>query len=169
MDSTTPPPPRTLTVPEAAEQLGITEKAVRRRIERGTLPSVLGHDGKRRIPVQAVDTQHASDPAGDPLLGELVERLEHQASELGRLRALTDGSERRERELVDELHRERADRQAAEARETEARERAAAAEAEARILAEQVRRRRWFGRNRQRDGEQVELAAGPMPRRLAHP
>ena len=42
-------PPRTLTIKETAEATGLTIKAVRSRIERGTLPAVV-RDGLRRIP-----------------------------------------------------------------------------------------------------------------------
>ena len=42
-------PARTLTIKETAEATGLTIKAVRSRIERGTLPAVV-RDGLRRIP-----------------------------------------------------------------------------------------------------------------------
>lgn len=57
---------RTVTVTEAAQQLGITEKAVRRRIERGTLQSVIGHDGRRRIPVTELDGDPGASPGPRP-------------------------------------------------------------------------------------------------------
>ena len=44
-------PPRTVTIREAAELAGTTRDAIRGRVERGSLQSVLGRDGARRIPV----------------------------------------------------------------------------------------------------------------------
>lgn len=112
---------RALTVRDAAILTGLTEKALRRRIERGVLPSVLGHDGRRRVPTSALRSaglipQDGAPtgpipPAGAPsgeAFSELLGRLETLAAENGRLRALTDGHERRERELEAELHKARA-------------------------------------------------------------
>jgi excisionase family DNA binding protein len=117
-------PPRSYTIAEAAKKLGITEKAVRRRIERKTLSAVLGRDGRRRIPAIEVEAAAPSPtpigadaPPGTPTpeAVALVARLESLASEVGRLRALTDGSERQARELEEALHEARARASAAEA------------------------------------------------------
>ncbi len=42
--------PRTYTISEAAEATGLTAKALRSRVDRGSIPAVQGRDGKRRIP-----------------------------------------------------------------------------------------------------------------------
>ena len=103
-------PPRTLTIKETAEATGLTIKAVRSRIERGTRPAVV-RDGLRRIPyselVRAglVEADNgaaigqlprqgtaAESPQPD-VLAELVSRLEAQAEELGRLKAITAAAE----------------------------------------------------------------------------
>ena len=44
------PPTRTLTIREAADLCGMSRDAMRGRVERETVRSVLGRDGKRRIP-----------------------------------------------------------------------------------------------------------------------
>ena len=99
-------PPRTLTIKETAEATGLTITAVRSRIERGTLPAVV-RDGLRRIPYSELvraglveagngaaigqlprQGTAAESPQPD-VLAELVNRLEAQAEELGRLKAIT--------------------------------------------------------------------------------
>lgn len=83
----------TLSLAEAAEATGLTRKALQRRIDRGSLRSVLS-GGLRRIPVD--ELQRAGllgaatgvGPAPAPALGDLLDRLERQAEELGALRAL---------------------------------------------------------------------------------
>lgn len=138
-----------LEIAEAAEQLGITHKAVRRRIERGTLPSVLGRDGRRRIPAAALKDASPPPSSGSgrvsvtidaDVLEPLMERIEKLAAEAARYKALTDGSERRERDLAEQLHEQRSLRMAAEAR---------AAELEAQLR----RKRRWFRRKPAPNGE----------------
>jgi excisionase family DNA binding protein len=107
---------RTLTVDEAAQALGVTEKAVRRRIERGVLPSLLGPDRKRRIPASALGLDETSAngdgvPAGHvprhapnghaPPSAELLDRLERLARENGQLRQIERVSEQSERLLIE--------------------------------------------------------------------
>jgi len=103
--------PRTLTIRETAEATGLTVKAVRNRVDRGTLPAVV-RDGRRRIPVTELERAGLFEaanggamrhevPRGTPAeagaseatLTGLIDRLEHQAEELGRLRALTERAE----------------------------------------------------------------------------
>lgn len=93
---------RTLTVAEASEQTGLTEKALRRRIERGVLPSVLGPDRRRRIPAIALGldgaagaASRATPPTGAPAVSQkypagadVLERLERLARENGGLRQI---------------------------------------------------------------------------------
>lgn len=126
--------PRTLTVREAASAAGITEKAVRRRIERGTMRTVRGHDGRVRVladdlavvpgdaPVGHPDraplgqVPRGEAPQGNVSVADLLDRLTAQAEELGRLRALTASSE-----VVVEQERAEADRLRAEVVELRAR------------------------------------------------
>jgi predicted RNase H-like nuclease (RuvC/YqgF family) len=116
------------TIPEAAERLKITVKAVEKRIERGTIQS-LKRDGRRVIPggeiarvlaqPEAAHHQQASEvsPSGDEsprgeiaeTLSQTLARLEVLAAENGRLRALQEVSESTEQRLSDELHRTRAE------------------------------------------------------------
>src|SRR4051794_30625992 len=77
-------PPLTLNVAECARATGLTPKAIRRRIERGTLESTLVA-GQRRIPlnaliaagllVEGVDRGHRGTPQGTQQPGALVQRL----------------------------------------------------------------------------------------------
>jgi hypothetical protein len=45
---------RRVTLVEAAQTLGISKEAVRKRVQRGTLPSDVGEDGKRYVYLDAV-------------------------------------------------------------------------------------------------------------------
>lgn len=109
--------PKTLTVPEAAQATGLTEKAIRRRIERGAILSTVGHDRRRRVLVSSLreaglvgtvgETTGHVPQVGTPdgeTISALLARYEEAVMEVGRLRALTDGHERRERELTEQLH-----------------------------------------------------------------
>lgn len=88
-----------LTIREAAQATGLSVKALRRRLERGSLASVLT-DGRRRIPVAELlaagllVTDPSARPtqasAPSPARGDetaLLDRLERQARELGELTA----------------------------------------------------------------------------------
>jgi len=131
-----------------AEQLtGTTRKALRNRVYRGQLESVL-RGGVRRIPrseLERVGLLGGDDETGEvpgmprepsretPMMDELLTRLERQAGELGELRVLTREADslRSERErLLGELHETRA-----QVTELEAR------------LAEVQRPRRWWRRH----------------------
>ena len=103
-------PPRTLTIKETAAATGLTIKAIRSCIERGTLPAVV-RDGLRRIPyselvraglveadngaaIRQLPPQGTAAEAPQPdVLAKLVNRLEAQAEELGRLKAITAAAE----------------------------------------------------------------------------
>ena len=120
---------RTYTIAEAADLSGISRKALARRIERGSLRSVV-RNGRRLIPrselIRAgllddegqergsgVDIAGLPAPAAAPgddaetalasLVRDLMERLERQANELAQFRALTVQAEslRADRELTD--------------------------------------------------------------------
>lgn len=117
---------------EAAELTGLSVRALRKRIERGQLRAVqqgrywrIPHVELERsglvAPLGAAEGQgtEGTGPASDFVLAELErERAERQrlTQEVARLRPLTVQIER----VTDDLHRERAERIAAEARATEA-------------------------------------------------
>ena len=111
------------TLAEASELLGVSLKAVRSRVERGSLPCVKGPDGLRRIPAaalpghtarQEVPREAAIGETGSEPATDLIERLERLASENGRLKALTEAAESVEQRLADELSRARAELLAAQ-------------------------------------------------------
>jgi excisionase family DNA binding protein len=135
--------PTTVTISEAAALTGLSKTAVRRRVERGSLPAVV-RDGVRRIPLSELERQgllSASDAAprppndeppqaapapGHPAWGELLDRLVAQERELAEHRRLAAQAEslgaqveveRRAREAAEAaLHETRARLQALEAR-----------------------------------------------------
>jgi excisionase family DNA binding protein len=122
---------RTLTITEAAELTGLSRKAIARRVERGSIRSVL-RSGKRSIPrsellrvgllppegykrvdqlTEAALTQPGAGPDTgvgeqsllEALVRELLDRVQRQAGELAQYRALTAEAEslRLEREVAD--------------------------------------------------------------------
>lgn len=153
--------PRVLRLRDAAEHVGITEKALRRRIERGSLAS-LRVDGLLAVrvadlyaagltPAEGSDAAEGNaprassahvSPGGTPRRGAgesealvaLVEIMRDQAEELGRMRAIMGRAESVERELV----AEREARARVEASYFEERSRATAAEARVRELEESL-------------------------------
>lgn len=125
---------RTLTIRQAAEESGLSAKAIARRVERGTIQAVL-RDGVRRIPrselvaagLLGVDggattvtelgqqLKRGTTPGGTAMTELLVqlagqaERLELQAGELGEQRAIATQSATltaQERSRGDELQAE---------------------------------------------------------------
>jgi len=130
--------PRTYSISEAAEVTGLSREAVRSRIRRGSLASLLV-DGERRIPRVELEraglmdsrprgtlaetdassgdlvVSNANDLAGGDLVRELVDRLERQAVELERYREFVRTSGHAE--LLDELASLRSRISALEARE----------------------------------------------------
>lgn len=136
------------TFAQAAELAGTTPKALRNRVYRGQLESVL-RGGVRRIPRSELeragllgsDAETGEAPElthgvshETPIMGELLDRLETQAAELGELRALT-----REAESL------RGDRERLEASLYEAH--AKVTELEARLV-EAQRPQHWWQRRR---------------------
>lgn len=91
--------PLLLTVAQVAAETGLSKKAIRRRIERGTLVSVL-RDGSRMVPRGALDSldlpEEDSTPEGKG--GELVIWRDLYERE----RNSREASEERERELHQE-------------------------------------------------------------------
>ena len=119
---------KTYTTQEAAELTGSSVRALRKRIERGQLRAVQ-HRRYWRIPHIELErlgligpeaTARGQGTGDDPALLTALERerAERQrlAQEVARLRPLTAHVER----ITDDLHRERAERVAAEARAAEA-------------------------------------------------
>lgn len=148
----------TYTINEAAGLTGLSEKSVRNRVDRGQL-RVVKRDGLRRIPRSELKraglireqeaTQEGQDGGGgvvrEPaVVGQLLDRLERQANQLGELRALTRQAE----SLRDE--RERLEAALAKAREAAQEARVRVAELEARLE----------GANRPSSRLQARLMAG---------
>ncbi len=134
------------TFAQAAELSGTTPKALRNRVYRGQLESVL-RGGVRRIPRSELErlgllrengeTAEIGEVAREvphetPMMADLLDRLEAQAAELGELRALT-----READSL------RADRERLETSLYESH--AKVTELEARLV-ETQRPRRWWRR-----------------------
>jgi len=143
---------------EAAELVGLTEKALARRAERGTLRVVL-REGKRHVPRSELERTGLLDPAGNPThapLGEgspvlnpaglsaLLGRLEALAGENATLRQL----ERQTGTLAAQVETERRAREAAEEQLHNAR--AAAREFEQIAAAGFFERRRLLRARRER-------------------
>jgi hypothetical protein len=86
----------TIDIAGAARATGLSVKALRGRVERGSLPCELV-DGRRRIPVSALLEAGllVSEPVARTAeidVSALLARLEAQAEEIGRLRALLAAS-----------------------------------------------------------------------------
>ncbi len=75
-----------VTIREAAARLGVTEAAVRKRIQRGSLGKELGQDGRVYVYLDlSQDTSHSeSQVHRDPLVEELVEELRDRVAFLER-------------------------------------------------------------------------------------
>jgi hypothetical protein len=103
-----------LPIDDAARAAGISPKALRRRIERGTVTSEMRSDGRRHVHVESIHSPVPAPPRGqrDPgfpaNVEALLHRLEELAAENGRLRALTQIAESTEQALTTELHAARA-------------------------------------------------------------
>ena len=75
-----------MTIKEAARRLGVTEAAIRKRIQRGTLDKELGSDGRVYVYLDLRrDMSHPrSQVHRDPLVEELVEELRDRVAFLER-------------------------------------------------------------------------------------
>lgn len=158
-----------LTIAEAAEVTGLTKKALRNRVDRGQVRSVL-RDGMRHIPRSeleraglmgqrdeaaaeateagkiGIERQGASSL--EAVIDSLHDRLEQQAAELGRLRLLTEQADSLKAAA---LETERRAREALEAEYHAARAQAGAFEAELRDARARI--------------ADLESAARPAPKR----
>jgi hypothetical protein len=76
-----------VTIREAAARLGVTEAAVRKRIQRGSLGKALGEDGRVYVYLDlSRDTSHPeSQIHHNPLVEELVEELRDRVTFVGAL------------------------------------------------------------------------------------
>jgi len=143
------PQQRTLTIREASDATGLSVRAIRSRVDRGTLPAVL-HAGLRRIPYSELlrlDLVEAGNGASmrqeqprststeaastNDVIIELTKRIEIQAGELGEMRAIT-----RQAETLGDQHRLRADELGAEVVELRSKV----------MTLQQQTPRRWFRR-----------------------
>ncbi len=114
-----------LPIAEAAVYGGCSVKALRRRIERGTVTSERRENGRRYVLISSLTPRGHAPPrpegqaplhAPQPAMGELLARLETLAAENGKLRALTEVAESTEQRLANELAEARTRLQAAEQR-----------------------------------------------------
>ena len=113
--------PASLTIAESSRATGVSEKAVRHRVDRGQLRKVKGKDGLIRIP--RADLERLGLLAGGSVtlegVGEvgslepaaLLDRVVEQAERIGKLEALTERSESLEGELAAERQAHDATRQ----------------------------------------------------------
>ena len=155
------PQQRTVTIREASDATGLSVRAIRSRVDRGTLPAVV-RDGLRRIPYSELlrlDLVEAGNGASmrqeqprststeaastDGVILELSKRLELQAAELGEMRAIT-----RQAETLGDQHRHRVDELEAELLEARAKviELEQQQQAERRPRRDPLLRRRWLRR-----------------------
>lgn len=150
--------PRWLTVREAAAALGITESAVRKRVEKGTLESRPGNDGRARVLVAersatAPGTLPETSAPGAGEVAELRERVAEFREQVARLEerlAAEEAIKAALRQRVEQLHADR-DRERAEMKAALERERALAEAERERVdrllaaLADRRERRPWPG------------------------
>ena len=78
---------RRVTLKEAAERLGVSKEAVRKRVTRGTLRSDMGGDGRRYVYLDAGGDE-APTHEGDALISEMRSRIQFLEDELQRKDAI---------------------------------------------------------------------------------
>src|SRR5215210_6979487 len=71
-----------LTQREAAERLGVSVEAVRKRVKRGTLDSDKGEDGRRYVYLDDAPDAGGPQPEPDTLTSELRDRLRYVEQQL---------------------------------------------------------------------------------------
>ena len=69
-----------VTIREAASRLGVTEAAIRKRIQRGSLDKEMGEDGRVYVYIAAgaEDEEQGTDTRADTYLEALVDSLQDQ-------------------------------------------------------------------------------------------
>ena len=67
---------------EAAERLGVTVEAIRKRVARGTLRSDKGEDGRRYVYLDTDPDAGGAQPEYSPLTSELRDRLRYVEQQL---------------------------------------------------------------------------------------
>lgn len=144
-----------LSVQETAEALGLSAKAVQRRIERGSIQS-LRNDGRRWIPrgeierlrqlenAESTGVSGAGQDRGSGDLSAVLERLETLAAENGRFRALQEVNDTERQELRRALFEQRAKVTELEAKLADAQVLERAGE----LVAAAAPRPRWWQRTR---------------------
>jgi hypothetical protein len=80
-------PTRRVTLREAADILGVSKEAVRKRVIRGTLPSETGEDGRRYVYLEAGGDEVATHE-GAALISEMRDRITFLERELERKDAI---------------------------------------------------------------------------------
>ena len=73
-----------MTQREAAEILGVSVEAIRKRIKRGTLPSEKGEDGRRHVFLDAAPDVHSESQAESGSTAPLVDVLRDEIAHLRR-------------------------------------------------------------------------------------
>lgn len=142
----------TLTLSQIEDRYAISRKAIARRVERGSVRSLLDDAGRRVVPLSEVERaglrprvvppagqDGEGEPRGEPRMGvdhevvveDLLDRLERLVAENARLRLLTEQAE------------------SLQGREREDRLRLEAEVKELRARVEAVPRRRWWRRGAQ--------------------
>ena len=76
---------RVVSISEAARLTGLSRAAIRRRVAQGDLRAVR-RAGRSRISVDELAERGLLDAPATPSVAELLDRLESQAVEIGRLR-----------------------------------------------------------------------------------
>jgi hypothetical protein len=71
-----------LTQREAAERLGVSVEAIRKRVKRGTLQSDKGEDGRRYVYLDEAPPASGPQPDSDALTSELRDRLRYVEGQL---------------------------------------------------------------------------------------
>lgn len=158
-------PQRVYTIREAADLCGMSRDAMRGRVERGSVRSVLGRDGLRRIPASELQRAGLVDHArghDEPTPVASVATTTHDVEGMGALVAMLTDLQRQhaatlERAVAAEtrLQLTTGDHaivetalHAARAEAAAERERADRLQAELDAAAERLERRRWWSRRR---------------------
>jgi hypothetical protein len=103
---------------EAAERLGVTVEAIRKRVARGTLRSDKGEDGRRYVYLDTDPDAGGPQPEPDTLTSELRDRLRYVEGQLEAERQAHAEARRIIAGLVERIPAIEAPQEASEASET---------------------------------------------------